>query len=467
MNSTLLSAALAAVLMLSAGATQAATFSYHGSLQDAGKPAEGSYDLELTLYSAAEGGKAIAGPLTMYRVPVHEGTFSTEVPFPALAPVPQQAWLGVRLRSAGSSEFASLGARAPVGVDALASAVCPGAWTLSGNAGIPSDSYLGTADNVDLHLKANGSDRIVALAAQNSVSLSGGYAVSTSGAYSTAISDSYAALGDHSFAGGYSAGTLHDGSFVWGDHPSTPHKITDSGPNQFVIQAGGGVGINEAPTSGNLSIGLAAGDPSDSVDIRLDGIKSWDLGVGSDGSFFLLNSTDVTFPLQSYVNGGDGIEISNLSVDGAAYKPGGGTWSTSSDRRIKQDIAPIENAVDTLLKLKPVSFRYVPEYRAMERNLADKLYLGFIAQEFAAVFPEAVMSTDKRVPGAPADAVPILALDSNPALITTVAAVQELAVQNADLYRENVELHRENAEVHRQIDALAARLAALEHGRGK
>ena len=50
-------AALIAVMCLSCGAALAATFNYHGSLLEAGKPAEGDYDLELTLYSSAEGAK--------------------------------------------------------------------------------------------------------------------------------------------------------------------------------------------------------------------------------------------------------------------------------------------------------------------------------------------------------------------------------------------------------------------------
>ena len=109
---------LAAVVFGTAGlSAQAATFTYHGNLQDAGKPAQGDYDIELTLYSAADRGKAIVGPLTMYKVGVHDGSFSTEVGFPSLRNVPQQAWLGVRLRKAGAGEFADLGARAPVGAD--------------------------------------------------------------------------------------------------------------------------------------------------------------------------------------------------------------------------------------------------------------------------------------------------------------------------------------------------------------
>jgi hypothetical protein len=59
----------AALIMLHLTTVQAATFSYHGSLQDSGKPAEGSYDLELTLYTAAGGGKAWISSLTKRTAP--------------------------------------------------------------------------------------------------------------------------------------------------------------------------------------------------------------------------------------------------------------------------------------------------------------------------------------------------------------------------------------------------------------
>jgi hypothetical protein len=88
----------------------------------------------------------------------------------------------------------------------------------------------------------------------------------------------------------------------------------------------------------------------------------------------------------------------------------------------------------------------------MEHHLADRPYLGFIAQEFAEVFPDAVSETGQRVPGAAAGDPSILALDANPALITTVAAVQELAAENAGLRK--------------QLDALAVRLNKLESAQG-
>src|SRR5262245_44213449 len=122
---------LCAAILTSALGAHAANFNYQGTLQDAGRPADGSYDLELTLYSAAEGGKALAGPLLLYAVPVHDGAFNTQADFGPLADAADNSWLGVKLRPAGGGEYTALGARSPVSaaLTAATSSVCPGAWT--------------------------------------------------------------------------------------------------------------------------------------------------------------------------------------------------------------------------------------------------------------------------------------------------------------------------------------------------
>jgi hypothetical protein len=150
---------ICAALLCFAVPVAAASFNYHGNLQDGGKPADGSYDLELTLYPAAQGGRVIGGPLVVYKVPVHNGAFSTSVDFGALAQPNGASWLAVQVRKSAEGNFTALDARAPVGAALTAdatSSVCPGAWTLDGNAGNPAGSYLGTADNNPLIFEVNG-----------------------------------------------------------------------------------------------------------------------------------------------------------------------------------------------------------------------------------------------------------------------------------------------------------------------
>ena len=149
-----LSVALAAALLFGAGSTLAATFTYHGTLLDSGKPAEGTYDIELTLYTAPSGGHVIGGPMVMFKVPVHEGRFSTQADFGPLTKSVNQAYVSVRVRSANQEDYVSLNTRALVDT-VNATSVCPGAWTLEGNAGNPAGSYLGTADTQPLTFDVN------------------------------------------------------------------------------------------------------------------------------------------------------------------------------------------------------------------------------------------------------------------------------------------------------------------------
>ena len=143
-------AALLALSTFVSPTAESASFTYHGALQDRGMPAEGSYDIELTLYSTASGAKIIGGPLVLYGVSVHEGNFSTDADFGPLSSSFKQAYVGVKVRNAGTGEFNPLGNIEAV-VDTNTS--CPGSWSLDGNAGNSVGSYIGTADSQPLILK--------------------------------------------------------------------------------------------------------------------------------------------------------------------------------------------------------------------------------------------------------------------------------------------------------------------------
>ncbi|WP_306580735.1 hypothetical protein, partial [Dokdonella sp.] len=143
---------LALAIATAAGAdARAESFNYHGSLSAAGEPANGSYDLRLTLYSAAEGGNLVAGPIDVYGVTVKDGSFSVPVDFGASLATAAQTWLAVAVKS-GNAGWEALDGRSAV---APMGSACPGAWTLDGNAGIPSGSYLGVADTEEFWIKRN------------------------------------------------------------------------------------------------------------------------------------------------------------------------------------------------------------------------------------------------------------------------------------------------------------------------
>jgi len=101
-------------------------------------------------------------------------------------------------------------------------------------------------------------------AALTSATVSGGNGNTAGGIYSTVPGgrDNQAAA-DYSFAAGRRAKAEHPGAHVWAD--STNADFTSTGPNQFLIRAAGGVGINTNSPSATLHIG---GAPSATNGIR-------------------------------------------------------------------------------------------------------------------------------------------------------------------------------------------------------
>lgn len=74
-----------------------------------------------------------------------------------------------------------------------------------------------------------------------------------------------------------------------------------------------------------------------------------------------------------------------LHVAGTAGKPGGGSWSNSSDRRLKKNIHTLEGSLDRLLQLRGVTFEY-KDPKAI--NELPGARIGMIAQEVEQVFPD-------------------------------------------------------------------------------
>jgi hypothetical protein len=81
--------------------------------------------------------------------------------------------------------------------------------------------------------------------------------------------------------------------------------------------------------------------------------------------------------------------IGDLRITGVARKPGGGSWTSSSDLRLKKKLSALTHSLERLLQLRGVQF----EWKEPEKmgNLSGP-QTGLIAQEVEKVFPEWVSS---------------------------------------------------------------------------
>jgi len=120
----------------------------------------------------------------------------------------------------------------------------------------------------------NGAEGVISGGQGNTVQAQGVFAAIPGG-------DQNFANGANSLAAGHRAQALHDGSFVWAD--STDGDFASSGTNQFLIRAGGGVGIGTANPQGSLHVASGA-----STDLRFTstagGAGDWSWGTGWTGA---------------------------------------------------------------------------------------------------------------------------------------------------------------------------------------
>jgi hypothetical protein len=95
----------------------------------------------------------------------------------------------------------------------------------------------------------------------------------------------------------------------------------------------------------------------------------------------------------------------NLTVNGTAAKVGGGSWSVFSDKRAKQIHDTYSEGIEVLQKIQPYRYSYTPEFiknsfgdevptDSTIQAMADKVYIGVVAQEIEAVKPEWVSSSN-------------------------------------------------------------------------
>ena len=458
MNRLVLRAAIAAALGMGAALAHADSFTYHGTLQDAGRPANGRYDIQLTLYSKQSGGSVLAGPITLYGVNVSDGNFSTNVDFGPMAPMTSQGWVDVKVSTAGENAFVALDNRSPVDP----AGACPGSWTLDGNAGNPSGSYLGTADANDLVFKVNGTTVGVFNSINNSFA----------NFYATSLSFSDGAFGENSLAAGYHGRTNFEGSFDWGPEFGTLGQIPDTANEQFIINAPHGVGINTAtaadgtPLRDELTIAPSPDLPAANADLTMLGdpsfnYKGFNFNVQADG-FYQMNGlyddgTTLFYDSLLFVNyihstpgyaewnfnGASSFNPitvgTNTSNGNGAFLSGTGVWTNASSRTWKDAFAAIDPmaVLDKLVAMPVQTWFY-------KGNHSDGQHIGPVAEDFAKAF----------------------GLGSNEKYIGTVdesgvalAAIQGL---NTKVESENARLREQNAALQSRLDRVTARLDKLE-----
>jgi len=275
----------------------------------------------------------------------------------------------------------------------------------AGTTGVTNGGWIGTVSNHDLRFfTANGPPRM---------------AITTSGNVGIGTTTPFSQLTLTGSVGFTNAATPM--MFIFQSGTTNPERgIAVHSPNfqnwglfyndnadQMIFRFGG----NPTLAVGNGAVGIGTTTPTRTLDIRAtNGIK---LGLeGSGGGQLILanNLNDNKIFLEAFSADGNGsateflltgkwgnpapqitlvanstVTSGNFIVQGAAFKPGGGFWGSSSDQRLKRKIEPLTGALEKLLQLRGVCFEWAePEKMGNQYGLQR----GLIAQEVESVFPE-------------------------------------------------------------------------------
>jgi hypothetical protein len=95
------------------------------------------------------------------------------------------------------------------------------------------------------------------------------------------------------------------------------------------------------------------------------------------------SSNGTGYGVYSYNNSATGWSLYCAGA-GDAGKAAGTAWIVS-DERLKVEIMPIENVLDKVLAMKPVTYKFKKEY-----NISEGLKIGFLSQDVQRIFPTLV-----------------------------------------------------------------------------
>jgi trimeric autotransporter adhesin len=176
-------------------------------------------------------------------------------------------------------------------------------------------------------------------------------------------------------------------SLAFGTNNSERMRITNTG-NVGIGTDNPGYMLHVMSSSPSIMIENSGTTPAFLRFLRAgDGANDNYIALGSSGQMVMRVSGTDRMTIRESGNVGIGIGSPSflLHVNGDAGKPGGGSWATASDARLKSDVQDLQGSLENILKLRGVTFLY-NDPEAIHELPGERM--GMIAQEVAEVFPD-------------------------------------------------------------------------------
>jgi hypothetical protein len=291
-----------------------------------------------------------------------------------------------------------------------------GSAVASGKKDVPNDqitgndSFIGAGDSNSV----SANEAFIGSGQGNSIAAAATYSAIAGGGSNTA-GNSYAAVGggEHNNATGAAA-------VVGGGAYSTAQGSYATVPGGY---------LNAADGSGSFAAGT--------------------LAKARNNGAFVWNDNSTTAELQSTANyqfvaratGGFYLYTNTAATIGAKLAPNSGTWASASDRNMKADVVPLDDAA----VLAKVAALPISEWSY--KTEGGVRHVGPMAQDFYAAFR--VGEDDLHITSIDEDGV-------------ALAAIKALHAENARMVADDAKMRADNAGLHSENIALRNRLAALE-----
>jgi hypothetical protein len=250
-----------------------------------------------------------------------------------------------------------------------------------------------------------------------------------------------------STAGVYGSGISAHGVYGYTQTAAYGGVVGDNANGDRGVLAGPGYAVAGA------SLGGVGGDFSTT---GADGVRAVSFGFNGNGVVGFCDNGSLAYGVWGSSSTGRGV-VGNGAIYGVySFGQAAGTtgWANVSDVRFKHNIAPLENALDSILNLRGITYEYRrDEFKTMNFPLGT--HIGFIAQEIEKILPQVVMTDENGYKSVTyANVVPVL-----------VEAVKTLKTQkdaeiNA-IKHENAALKAKNEKLEARLDAIERALAEL------
>lgn len=297
---------------------------------------------------------------------------------------------------------------------------------------------IGTAGAAEYRVATNSSTRY-------QINSTGNHTISAPSSGTSVTTNAAAGAWAHLIEGGNTSGTIGLIVDVGDDANEIPLLLrTSSEVNLFYVDSSGSALLG-TPTGGAVGAGILNAD----VDLRIDNVSvcrsdgtncpsgSGVSSITGTGNQVIASASTgaVTLSLPQSINTGASVQFGSFGVGTAASGTTGEIRATnnvtayySSDRRLKENVQAIPDALEKIEQIRGVTFDwtdgYIASHGGEDGYFIRKRDVGVIAQEVEAVLPEVVATREDGYKAVKYDRLVALLIES----------VKDLKAANDELY---------------------------------